>query len=118
MCLSALTPRDRFDKISRHLPYSWSSNCLMAHRANALARIVEQPALYALSFLLQILSLRVLTMAAAFFRLLSRPELTMVSQAAGKLAEAMQLAAPLDCCGTVDRPKDGNKWQQQQRSRK
>ena len=56
-------------------------------------------------------------MAAAFFRLLSRPELTMVSQAAGKLAEAMQLAAPLDCCGTVDRPKDGNKWQQQQRSR-
>ena len=79
----------------------------MAHRANALARIVEQPALYALSFLLQILSLRVLTMAAAFFRLLSRPELTMVSQAAGKLAEAMQLAAPLDCCGAVDRPKDG-----------
>ena len=50
-------------------------------------------------------------MAAPFSRLFSSHlalrELTMVSQAAGKRAEAMQLAAPLDCCGTADRPKDG-----------
>ena len=45
-------------------------------------------------------------LCCAFFRHLALRELTMVSQAAGKLAEEMHLAARLDCCGTVDRPKD------------
>ena len=118
MCLSALTPRDRSDKISRHLPYSWLSNCLMAHRANPctvrrsplnLCDFLDKETFAALRLFLRIL-LRELIMAAPFFHHLALRELTMVLQlvdkTSGRRAEEMELASQRDCCGTVGRPKD------------